>query len=176
MRKVLLAGLVAAGLVVTAGSAVATESPSGSSEGAERTYACPGGPEDPAPGPEDCQDGATEYTAYDYDNEVDCGSGQAADTPALAGNLGGDPAAMEGYGEICSDDDNVAPIQGRILVDGSQADGINVSVDGDASNPAPGDGWVSVHVGSAPSVSCGDAEGNLDSQTPTDADTQEDCG
>ncbi|MDX1619657.1 MAG: hypothetical protein R3320_01610 [Nitriliruptorales bacterium] len=182
--KAVLMVLAAAAMMLAAAPA---EDPAGSSEAESVTRACNAaedGSYDPPSGRDssDCYvngtfDGSRTYRATHYTNDVDCGSdhqlipGTEAVGVYVSGNLDG----SSGFLQACSDGD--LPINGRATLEGDAAAGDgSASIDGDKDNqPEQLQGWAKVDVGDQ-SVRCGDTNGRLDANNPTDEDTQEDCG
>jgi hypothetical protein len=167
MRKRLIIGSVAAGLMLVAGPALAD----GQSGSKEHHTECTQNP-DPNGAPI-CNEVA--------DNDVQCGEAQGT-VPAPTGPIvisgTGDPAAGAGELEVCSADSPV--LEGRVIVGGSADDrGGYVIADGDTDNG--GDpktqGFARVDVGpGGPTVTCGDPNGDLDGTSPGATDGQDQCG
>ncbi len=122
-----------------------------------------------------------------WDNQVTCAEPDAdeGDVPDVETPLGGvyttgDPEAASGGAEVCADEDNeAAPIQGRVLAEGSADGGGFIAADGDADNEQAEQlqGWARVDVsGDGIEIRCGADDGNLDSTHPDDGSSQEDCG
>jgi hypothetical protein len=189
-RRALLA--VAAGVLLL-GAVPALADANGSSEQQTVTRDCsaPADNQYSAPGPGDCQGGATTYEATYYSNDVRCGDTGAV-TPGQLGTTvyaGGDPTADGGSLGVCSDGTGPepAPVQGRAGLSGSTTDGARLVVDGDRDNAAPNgnetaQGYVVVDKpagAAAPTVRCGDEAsqgGRADSDAPQGSDTQAECG
>lgn len=174
-------------LLVAAVPAVADGNGSTEQRQEERSCSAPADPHYSAPGPEDCQDGATTYTATYWSNDVTCGDKNAV-TPANPTGVtvygSGDPAAQRGSVGVCADGSGAAPnpVQGRASFGGSPATGGTLVVDGDKDNAnETAQGWIAVTAGpgGAPTYRCGDEYaqgGKADSDTPEDRDTSAECG
>jgi len=162
-------GSVLAVAVLGCAGPVFADGPGGSTEHHEGCLQSDG--TEVPPGPDgSCPDGSTAGTVYGG-NEVTCGSNT---------DVGGiDVYAGERGIEACGDDSQPLPIQGRIIVEADQERNVyRISADGD-NNVQPNDPWIG--VGNWPSgdpVSCGDSNGHLDADHPTEDDGVEDghCG
>lgn len=183
MKKLLvLAGL----LSLFAVPAAVADSANGSTEHRQACIDDATGQEVPRNADGTCPLGSTDTTVYE--NNVTCGTpdadgGDVPDVDGPAGNVytTGDPAAQSGGIEVCADgSDEVTVVEGRVIAEGSAADGGYVAADGDQDNasvdPALA-GWARVDVDSGgATVRCGDDAGNLDATHPGPEDGQDDCG
>ncbi|MEA2432973.1 MAG: hypothetical protein QOG54_430 [Actinomycetota bacterium] len=95
-------------------------------------------------------------------NQVDCGDGMVPGAPVSI------YAGANGV-EAC-DDNATTPIDGRVIVD---FNGRYATIDGDNSNPGPGNGYARVDQGG---VHCGDDAENQDSGANQSGNGQDDCG
>jgi hypothetical protein len=174
---------VAMGLVLL-GSGVAMADANGSTEQekVKRDCSAPADNRYSAPGPNDCKNGATTYTATYWSNNVKCGSANSP-TPANPTGLRLYASQAGGVG-TCSD--GALPVQGRAGVSGG-TNGAKVTIDGDRDNPKLNGneslhGWATVEARPAaapPTVRCGDEHsqgGRADSDSPQARDNQGECG
>ena len=173
-------GVIAA-MVIAAGP-VAAEDFTGHEED-EQTLDCPAqGESVPAnqepPGEGECDEASeTTYQGLVWDNDVKCGDdGQDLQIAKLYTT--GDPAALKGGAGVCNDGSTV-PIQGRVVLSGSQEQGgFTAYADGDKDNSneqAQGFARLDAGTGGA-AVRCGAADGKKDATNPGSADTQDNCG
>lgn len=98
----------------------------------------------------------------DGENEVTCGDGE--DVAGVIVYTDGESSL-----EACNDGGNPAAPQGRVIA--TTQDGGYLAIDGDASNPAPANGYARVDEGG---VHCGDAN-NQDATADQSENTVEDC-
>ena len=182
VRRIVLS-VVAVLAVAGGGAAVADANGSTEQERVQRACSAPADNRYSAPGPGDCQNGATTYTATFYSNNVKCGSANSP-TPA-------NPAGIRLYasqaGGVGTCSDGALPVQGRAGVTGG-TNGAKVTIDGDKDNAAPNGneslrGWATAEVKPAaapPTVTCGDEHsqgGRADSDAPqAGRDSQAECG
>lgn len=182
MSRRLLLPLAVGALLL--GAAPVLADANGSTEQRTETRSCsaPADNRYSAPGPNDCKNGATTYTATYYSNDVRCGASNSP-TPANPTGLRLYASQAGGVG-TCSD--GALPVQGRAGVTGG-ANGAKVTIDGDKDNAAPNGnetmrGWATVQVAPAPApptVTCGDEHsqgGRADSDAPqAGRDSQAEC-
>jgi hypothetical protein len=103
-------------------------------------------------------------TTGDGGNQVDCNEDSSTDVGGVAYVYAGTNGA-----EVCADDSSAAPIDGRAT---ASEDGY-VAIDGDESNPAPGNGYVRLDE---EGPHCGN-ESNQDSTAADQSgNTSGDCG
>jgi hypothetical protein len=174
---------VIVGLLIV-GAPVAADDFTGS-EREERTLPCPAEGESvpenqEPPGPGECEDAENPdetYQGYVWTNDVRCADGgqdlQVAKLYAV-----GDPGAMNGGAGICNDGSSV-PIQGRVVVSGSQEQGgFTAYADGDKDNsPEQAQGFARLDAGTGGlTVRCGSEDGKMDASEPGPGDTQGNCG
>jgi hypothetical protein len=98
------------------------------------------------------------------ENQVDCNE-QGSTVPGAPVTV---YAGTNGV-ELC-DDNSTTPIDGRIVIDFNDK---YVAIDGDNSNPAPGNGYARLDQGG---VHCGDDAENQDSGANQSGNAQDDCG
>lgn len=181
MRRVRIAAIgfvLAVGLVA---APVAAEDFTGSEE-QEQTLKCPGKGEkvpdnQEPPGKGECKRKAKTYKGKAWDNDVKCADGGQDLQAAKLYETGGADQMGGGVG-VCNDG-STAPVQGRIVFQGSfEQEGFSVYADGDKDNsPEQAQGWARLDVGTGgPGFSCGDAAGKRDASNPESGDTSEDCG
>lgn len=118
------------------------------------------------------------YTGYVWTNELTCNDGEEADLEAAKLYTSGDPGDAEGGVGICNDGDT-APIQGRVVLYGSADDGSgHAYADGTDANPeGSAQGWARLDAGTGgPEIRCGSGDGRQSAASPTDSDTQDNCG
>lgn len=182
--------LVATGVVALLGIAgpVLAHDRTGGYEEDTKTVACPAPgqqapPNQTAPGPNDCKNGATTYQATVWDNDVTCETtdSNAQSTPVGHLSLDGDPSPT-GWGQagLCADGDEQVPVtQGRVYAN-LDPSGLSVTADGDKDNSqSAAKGWATATVNFAPApptIRCGDDGGRLDSSHAEDKDDQAKCG
>lgn len=121
-------------------------------------------------------------------NQVNCGNNsKGTDVGPTGITIGGVSQAPPSGGTsgalvVCNDGGSAGlpqVIQGRIILSGDAGTQKGyVAADGDATNPPEAQGWARVDVSSAgPKVRCDDTEAaGSNSETPTAADGQDDCG
>jgi hypothetical protein len=169
------------GLLIV-GAPVAADDFTGS-EQQEQTLDCPAPgeevpPNQEPPGEGECVDEEdTTYQGTVWTNDVQCADG-GTDAQAAKIYTAGDPAAMAGGVGLCNDG-NTAPIQGRVVVSGSQEQGgVTAYADGDKDNsPDQAQGWARLDAGtSGVTVRCGEDGGKMDASDPGPGDTQDNCG
>jgi len=187
MSRRFLLPLAAVVLLLGSGAALADANGSTEQEKVSRSCSAPAHNHYSAPGPNDCKNGATTYTATYWSNNVRCGS---ANSPTPANPTGIRAYASQGGGVgMCSEGGSLpvaAPVQGRAGVTGGTS-GAKVTIDGDRDNAAPNNnetlrGWATVEAKPAaapPTVTCGDEYsqgGRADSDSPQARDNQGECG
>jgi hypothetical protein len=182
MSRRILLPLALGALLLGAVPALADANGSTEQERVQRACNAPADNRFSAPGPGDCQNGATTYTATHYTNNVKCGG---ANSPTPANPSGLRLYASQGGGVgTCSD--GALPVQGRAGVTGG-TNGAKVTIDGDRDNAKPNGsesltGWATVEAKPAaapPTVTCGDEYsqgGRGDSDAPQARDNQAECG
>jgi hypothetical protein len=99
------------------------------------------------------------------ENQVDCNEQTSTDVTGLAKLYAGANGV-----EVCADDGSQFPVDGRATVTTDQ--GGYAAIDGDNSNPAPGNGYARLDQGG---LHCGD-ETNQDSSADQSGNTAQDCG
>lgn len=175
-------GVIAA-MVIAAGP-VAADDFTGYEED-EQTLDCPAAGESvpenqEPPGEGECTDPSNPDETYQgkvWDNDVKCNDG-GTDLQVAKLYTTGDPAAMAGGAGVCNDGSAV-PIQGRVVISGSQEQGgFTAYADGDKDNSnEQAQGFARLDAGTGgPSVRCGDPEGKQDASNPGSTDTQDNCG
>jgi hypothetical protein len=171
---------VIVGLLIV-GAPVAADDFTGS-EQEEQTLDCPAAgeevpPNQEPPGEGECGEGDTTYQGTVWTNDVQCADG-GTDAQVVNIYATGDPAAMDGGAGICNDGDTV-PVQGRVVVSGSQEQGgVTAYADGDKDNsPEQAQGFARLDAGtSGAAVRCGEDGGKMDASDPGPGDTQDNCG
>ena len=149
----------------------------------EQTLDCPAPgesvpPNQEPPGEGECdEETETTYQGLVWDNDVQCAGG-GTDAQAAKLYTTGDPAAMAGGAGLCNDG-TTAPIQGRVVIQGSQEQGgFTIYADGDKDNsPEQAQGFLRIDAGTGgATVRCGGEGGKMDASDPQPGDTQENCG
>jgi hypothetical protein len=144
----------------------------------EKELACPGeGQSVPdnqtPPEPGDCpgeEDDET-YVGYVWNNEVSCGDDEVAGAEGVNAYAVGDPDDMFGGVGVCNDGDT-APVQGRIVLQGSFEDGgFSAYADGTEQNEGPLQGWARADATTdQQGVGCGSDDGKRDATAGEDYD------
>ena len=153
------------------------------SEQEEQTLACPAPgesvpPNQEPPGEGECdEEGETTYQGVVWTNNVQCAEGGTDAQAAKIYTSGGGGQNGGGVG-VCNDGSAV-PVQGRVVVSGSQEQGgITAYADGDKDNSQQqAQGFARLDAGTGGvTMRCGDEGGKKDATDPGPDDTQDDCG
>jgi hypothetical protein len=174
-------GLLVLALALVAGPATAGDFTG--SERQERELDCPGEGEavpdnQEPPGPDDCpgeEEGET-YTGGVWTNEVECADGEVAGAEGVNVYAGAD-ADEEWMGAGVCNDEDTAPIKGRVAAQGSfEHEGFWVYADGADGNPEPLEGWARADLTtSQQGVGCGSDDGKRDA-TAGEEYSPDSCG
>lgn len=150
------------------------------SEEEERTLQCPkNGQSVPSnqegPDANECQGTDTTYRGKVWTNDVKCNSG-GTDAQAAKVYTTNNGTSSGGVG-VCNDR-NTIPVQGRFVIQASQADGVTAYADGDKDNSnEAAKGFARLDAkSSGATVRCGDDNGRRDASHPQATDGQDDCG